>query len=343
MDREDPDDNDVDRVRQAEQIVRIEDKPSGLVAWIVVDRVRSGLVAGGIRRARYADGDAAIAEARKLASRMSLKLAAADLPAGGAKTVILDHDELDVPGAYRALGRRIDELGVAYLCGPDIGTGTQELAYVREETDRVNPGANRPAVRTAEGVEQGIRATLEVMDDPAGIEGSRILVQGYGAVGRSLAARLASAGAIVRVAEVAPAARSRARSEGFELVPAESFPDQACTVFSPCAVSGVITEDTARGIPARAICGSANAPLASRKAVRILHDRGIAYAPDVLVNVGAVAEGVLTWKHGRQPAILGRVDEVIAGIRDRVRDVLETSVQEDTPPDEIVERRWGKP
>lgn len=327
--------------RQPDRIERVEDEDSGLSAWIVIDRTREGLSAGGIRKATYDTAEDAIQEGKRLAARMSLKLAAAGLPAGGAKTVIMDHGDLDVPEAYRALGRRIDELDPPYLCGPDVGTGREELEHVRAVTDRVNPGANDPAERTAAGVVEGIEASLEVLEDVGIVNGSRILVQGFGSVGAALARRLRQRGAMVRVADLDPVARSRARGEDFQLVEPDQVYEQACTVFAPCAVDGVVTEAVAERIPARIVCGSANAPLSSPEAGRILHERGVAYAPDVLVNVGAVAEGVLTWRNGRTKATLEDVDEIIASIGPRVRDVLKASREEDVPPGEIVARRWA--
>lgn len=327
--------------RQPDRIERVEDEASGLSAWIVVDRTREGLSAGGIRRRRYETADEAIEEGKRLAATMSLKLAAAGLPAGGAKTVILDHDELDAPAAYRALGERIDELEVPYLCGPDVGTSEAELEHVRAVTDRVNPGANEPAERTAAGVVEGIEASLQAIEDPGGLPGSRVFVQGFGSVGSALARRLRRREASVRVADLDPLARSRARGEDFQLIEPDQVYEQASTVFAPCAVSGVVTEAVAERIPTRIVCGSANAPLASPEAGRILHERGIAYAPDVLVNVGAVAEGVLTWRHGRTKVTLDEVDRVVESIGSRVREVLEASRDEDVPPGEIVARRWA--
>jgi len=327
--------------RQPDRIERVEDEASGLSAWIVIDRSREGLSAGGIRRRDYASAEEAIAEGKRLAARMSLKLAAAGLPAGGAKTVVLDHDDLDEAEAYRALGRRIDELDPPYLCGPDMGTGEEQLAHVREVTDRVNPGANDPAERTAAGVVQGIQASLAAVEDDGGLPGSRVLVQGFGNVGAALARRLRQRQASVRVADLDPVSRSRARGERFELVDPDQVYEQPSTVFAPCAVSGVVTEAVARRIPTRVVCGSANGPLASEEAGQVLHDRGVAYAPDVLVNVGAVAEGVLTWRNGRTKATLDEVDEIIEAVGPRVRDVLEASREEDVPPGEIVARRWA--
>lgn len=322
-------------------MIEVEDEDAGLSGWIVIDRVSDGLAAGGIRRYDYASPQEALEEAHRLARAMSVKLASAGLPAGGAKTVILDSEELDVPAAYRALGHRIDEIEPPYLCGPDVGTSETELAYVRETTDRVNPRANEPAERTAAGVLEGIKAALETIEDRVRLDGSRAVVQGFGGVGAALSRRLRREGAMVRVADVDPEARRRAREAGFSVLDPHQVYEEACTVFAPCAVGGVVTEDVAAHIPARIVCGSANEPLASEAAGRMLHERGIAYAPDTLVNVGAVAEGVLTWREGRSKAVLDRVDEVIAGVRDRVKDVLEASREENLPPDEILTRRWG--
>ena len=86
------------------------DDAVGLRAFVVVDSTRRGPAFGGIRRARHADLGAARAEACALARAMTLKCALAGLPAGGAKTVLVDHDGLDRVGTYTALADAIEAL-----------------------------------------------------------------------------------------------------------------------------------------------------------------------------------------------------------------------------------------
>ena len=60
-------------------------------------------------------------------------------------------------------------------------------------------------------------------------------------------------------------------------------------VFSPCAVGGVLNTDTIPRIKARIVCGSANNQLADDdRDARMLHEAGVLYAPDFVVNAGGL-------------------------------------------------------
>jgi len=324
-----------------ERVVEVTDEDAGLEAYIAIDSVREELTAGGIRRARYPDAEAAREEAAGLARAMTLKCRAAEVPSGGAKTVVVDRDDLDVEAAYRALGEAIDDLEPAYLGGPDLGTGPDEIAHVREVTDRVNPEANEPGRSTAVGVLAGVQAAREATAGTPSPSGARVLVQGYGAVGRRVARGLLDQGAIVLVAETDDEARQRAEETGLTTVDPDAWHEQDVDVVAPCATGGVVTEEVAEQLDADAVCGSANNPLAGERAAEVLHERGIVYAPDVIVNGGAIVEGVLTWREGRSKRTLDQVQRRLAGVYERTLDVLETADREDVPPTSVVRRRWG--
>lgn len=323
------------------RVIEVTDDASGLEATIVVDSVREDLAAGGIRRASYPDREAAEQQARRLARAMTLKCRAADLPSGGAKTVVRDTDELDLEAAYRRLGEAIDELEPPYLCGPDLGTGPDELAHVRKVTDRVNPASNAPARATAVGVLAGLQAALETATGTPSASGRRALVQGYGSVGRKVAHGLLDQGAKVLVTDTDDEARAAAEDAGLTTVDPESWATMEADVLLPCATGGVLTPEAARTLEADAVCGSANNPLSSPKAGEILHERGIVYAPDVLVNAGAIVEGVLTWREGDNQRVRDEVDRTISSIYERTIGVLEAARLEDIPPETVVQRRWG--
>lgn len=326
---------------QPERVLEVRDEESGLEAWIAVDEVEDGLAAGGIRRAAYESREEAIAEAKRLARAMTLKCRAAELPSGGAKTVIRDHDDLDLERAYRVLGRQIDRMDPAYLCGPDVGTGPEELAYVREETGRVNPPGNQPARATAVGVLSGIQAVLWALEGDPTVEGRRFLVQGYGSVGSFVANGLADQGGMVIVAETDDDARQQADDAGFTTIEPQGWVDASVDVLVPCAIGGLLTAERAERLAANGVCGSANNPLASRKAAEILHDRNVQYAPDVVVNGGAIVEGVLTWREGDSQRVQDQIDRRLSQVYDRARSVLEQAAPEDVPPDQVVLHRWG--
>lgn len=321
-----------DRGHPGHEVIELDEPGIGLEGALVIDTLVDGQAAGGIRRTSYPSRSALLEEARSLARAMSLKCALADLPAGGAKTVIRQVEGLETEAAYEVVARTVDALDGAYLCGPDIGTGAAELETVRRVTEHVNPRGNEPARRTAQGVLAGIRGVLSAIDDPAGLEGSRFVVQGHGSVGSKVAEGLATAGGEVLVAEVDPDARQAAQAAGHRVIEPAAATSTPCTVFVPCALGGILTRDVAASIPARGICGSANDQLAEATVADVLHQRGVAYAPDLAVNAGAVIEGVLTARHGRTQRVLASLEDRIERIETRVVDLLERSRQEDRSP-----------
>ena len=256
--------------------------------------------------------DAAIEDATSLAGQMTVKTRFAGLPAGGGKSVILDVPGVDWEAAYAALGEAVTQLEGRYFCGPDVGTGETELSWLRRTTRFCNSPANDASEATARGVLAGIRACNRFL----GLETPTTVIQGLGRVGSRVAAGLA--GCELTVSDVNPEA-----VVGFERVVA---PDVAvttpCELLSPCAVGPVVTLENVGALRCRVICGSANTQLADPALADRLAARGILYAPDFVVNAGAVIEGVIVLFDGGDSA-RARSHEAIDAIEERLLAVFE--------------------
>ena len=278
--------------------IAVQDRRCGLRAIIVLHSLARGPAFGGVRRFAYANEEAGLRDARALAEAMSLKCALAGLAAGGGKTIIFDHPGLAVDVAYASLGRAIEELGGSYVCGPDIGTGPEQLAALRQGTRWVNPALNDASRSTALGVLAGLRGLVRVVFGGEALAGRRYVIEGLGGVGLALAAALVEAGGSVAGWDPSAGARARARALGVELLEQTQLPITPCDVFMPCALGGSLTRSSCERGPWRAVCGSANNQFADPAAAEILHMRGIAWAPDFVVNAGAVIEGVVSVEGG---------------------------------------------
>ena len=294
---------------------------------IVIDSLARGPAFGGIRRVAYADEAAGIADAHRLAAAMTRKCALAELPAGGAKTVIFDGPELDRDGAYARVGELVEGLAGDYVCGPDVGTGEAELALVRAHTRWVNPATNDASRATAAGVLAGLRGLSRALFGDEQLGGRSYVVQGLGGVGAALASALVSAGGDVRGWDPDPGARARAEAIGVTIIPESALFCTACDVFVPCALGQILSVERCRVGPWRAVCGAANNQLADPVVARILDQRGIVWAPDFAVNAGAVIEGVETVL-GDPAGARARVDAGIEAIAGRVAGILEQAAAE---------------
>lgn len=310
-----------------EEVVAVHDRASNLRGFLGIHDTSSGPAFGGIRRWNYLDEDRALRDCLRLSRAMSHKCAIAGLPAGGAKLVVLDRHDLQVEDAYRAIGDLVERLGGRFYTGPDVGTGDAELARVAERTRFVtDPGPAGPgelAEATAEGVFRGIEAALVHLDGQVDWGRRQVVVQGLGEVGSGLARRLVEHGARVRATEIDPG-RALAVQERLDLElldPSTEF-DVPCDVFAPCALGGILHDLTLTRIRARIVAGAANNVLARALHADRLHQAGVFYVPDFVINAGALVRGALFHLEGRLepvPAIGTRIGRTATGLFERAR------------------------
>jgi leucine dehydrogenase len=121
-----------------EQLVMCSDPVVGLKAIIAIHDTTLGPAAGGLRIWPYQTEEEAIRDVLRLARTMTYKAAAADLPLGGGKAVIIANPRTQKNEALlRAFGRFVDTLGGRYLTGPDLGSTSTDMEYLRLETAHV--------------------------------------------------------------------------------------------------------------------------------------------------------------------------------------------------------------
>jgi leucine dehydrogenase len=278
-----------------EQLTLCSDRDSGLRAVIAIDDSTLGPGLGGVRWRSYASDQAAVDEVRRLARVMTLKNACADLPYGGAKSVILKNnrgtDDLEVDAnrqaQLRAFGRFVGRLGGAYIPGVDMGTSVADLATIGSVAHEVSCDHEDPSPWTALGVFAGIEAALTC----AGIllPDAHVVVQGAGHVGADLVRRLSGAGCRVSLADVdSDRARAVAQEYGCRVIRPQSAVTTECDVLAPCATARVIDHHIVDDLQCRIVAGGANDILATHDVARMLARRGIVYVPDFVINAGGV-------------------------------------------------------
>jgi leucine dehydrogenase len=276
---------------ETEQLTLCSDRESGLRAVIAIDDSTLGPGLGGVRWQHYANEAEAVDEARRLARVMTLKNACADLPYGGAKSVIL-RGEFPVSdqvrqAQLRAFGRFLGRLGGAYIPGVDMGTSVADLAVIGSVAHEVSCDHEDPSPWTALGVFAGIVAALSV----AGIATSdaHVAVQGAGHVGADLVRRLREAGCRVSLADVDPVWAAEVALEfGCEVVSPEDVITTTCDVLAPCATARVIDHGNVGLLRCGIVAGGANDILAHHDVALMLARRDIAYVPDFVINAGGV-------------------------------------------------------
>jgi len=312
-----------------EQLVLCEDRGVPLRAVIAIDDTTLGPSLGGVRWKAYPSDATAVMECRRLARAMTLKHAAAGLPYGGGKAVVLEDGEVrDRDEVMRAFGRFVARLGGAYIPGVDMGTTVSDLKVIGEVAPDVACDDEDPSPWTALGVYAGIRAATEAVEGRS-LHGVRVAVQGVGAVGAALARLLAGDGARLLVSDVDEARAVAVADEvGGEVVTLDEIVEADVDVLAPCAVARVIDRSTVGRLRCRIVAGAANDVLAEPERAADLQQAGVSYVPDFLINAGGVIH-----IHGlRAGWSEDRLRDEVLGIGDRVHAVLRDAGERATTP-----------
>ncbi len=310
---------------------------------------------GGVRYSPDVNED----EVRALAALMTFKCAIVEVPFGGAKGGIrIDRNKYSRGELERITRRYTFELSKKNFIGPgvdvpapDFGTGAQEMAWIadtyqtliRNEIDALACVTGKPVpfggIRgrqeaTGLGVCYGIREACSVVEDmralglAPGLEGKRVIVQGFGNVGYHAAKFLEQNGAvIVGIAEIdgailCPAGlrvddvlQHRAQHGTIVGFPgAETLPNSLealevpCDILVPAALENVITTENEPRIRAKIIAEAANGPVTAEASER-LWQRGLLLIPDTYLNAGGVTVSYFEWLKNLSHVRFGRLEK----------------------------------
>ncbi len=340
-----------DRASGHEQVAFCQDAASGLRAIVAIYSTALGPALGGTRFYPYASEADALEDVLNLSKAMAYKNALAGLDHGGGKAVIIgDPATAKNEVLLRAYGRFVEGLGGRYITACDVGTYVEDMDVVARECSHVtgrspaNGGAGDSSVLTAFGVYQGMLAAARYKWDADGLAGRRIGVAGVGKVGRHLVEHAVDEKADVVVTDISPDAIEwvRERHPDVEVVADNDAMVRAeLDIYAPCALGGVLDDATAEVLQAAIVCGGANNQLAHDRVDNRLHERGILYCPDYLVNAGGVIQ-VSDELHGFS---FERAKAKTTRIHDAMLAVLHTAEAEDVTPveaaDRLAERRMA--
>ena len=292
-----------------------------------------GPTKGGIR---YSP-DVNFGEVTALAMLMSWKCAIVGLPYGGAKGgVAIDPNPLSRAEKQRLTRRYTAEIlpiiGVDKdIPAPDMGTDEQTMAWIMDTYSNF-VGSAQPGIVTGKPVSIGGsitrreatgRGAMAIAKEAStkinlDFENSRIVVQGFGNVGKYAALDAYERGAKViavndvnggvinekgiNIPELFKYVSKNSSVVGFdgaEDLGNAKILEIPCEILIPAAVGGVITSKNANKIDTKILLEGANSPT-TVKAHKILEDRGILVIPDVIANAGGVTASYFEWVQDTQ-------------------------------------------
>jgi leucine dehydrogenase len=280
-----------------EEIHFITNDECGLRAIIAVHSTHLGPAAGGCRVWHYADEGEALTDALRLSRGMSYKNAMAGLPLGGGKAVILaGKDRHKSPEMLHAFGKAVEHLGGRYVTAEDVGMSVTDMIEVHRTTKFVAGLPNStgdvggdPGPHTSLGVFLGLKAAVKRGLGKETLDGLHIAMQGAGSVATGVALHACTEGARISIADVDQAkAQKLADAVDGTVVAPEDILTLEADVFSPNALGAILTEQSIAALRVPVVAGGANNQLATPEDGQRLHQRGILYAPDYVINAGGI-------------------------------------------------------
>jgi len=322
--------------REHEQIVMCSQPDAGLKAIIAVHNTSLGPALGGVRMWPYESEKDAIRDVLRLSRGMTYKAAISGLNLGGGKAVIIGDPHKDKTEAlFRTFGRYVDSLGGRYITAEDVGIEVQDMEWVFSETKYVTGipkelgGSGDPSPITAYGVYMGMKACVRKAYGTDSLEGIRVAIQGAGHVASHLADYISKEGAKIYITDIySDKAEETAKKTGAEVVDPDDIYNVDAEIFSPCALGGILNDDTIPNFKCDIIAGAANNVLdIEERHGEMLLERGILYAPDYVINAGGLinVSGELEGYNEK------RAHQKASRIYDTILDILNYSEDNNTP------------
>jgi leucine dehydrogenase len=276
-----------------EQVVFCSEPSCGYKGIIAIHNTTLGPALGGTRFWSYASDEEALIDVLRLSKGMTYKAAVAGLNLGGGKSVIIgDPKTSRREMIFRAHGRFVETLKGRYITAEDVGTSVDDMEFVHMETEHVTGRAGTsgdPSPVTAYGTYRGIKAAAKAKFGDDNLRGKVVSVQGLGHVGYHLCNHLVLEGASLIVTDIDPERVQRVVDEfNVEAVSPDAIYGVEADIYAPCALGAVVNDKTIDQFQVQVIAGAANNVLAEGRHGEMLHERGILYAPDYVINAGGL-------------------------------------------------------
>ncbi|WP_299007337.1 Glu/Leu/Phe/Val dehydrogenase [uncultured Tenacibaculum sp.] len=280
-----------------EQIVFCNDEDTGLKAIIGIHNTTLGPALGGTRMWQYKSEWEALNDVLRLSRGMTYKSAVTGLNLGGGKAVIIGDAKTQKNDALmRKFGEFVNSLSGKYITAEDVGMETRDMDIIREVTPHVTGvseaigGSGNPSPVTAYGVYMGMKAAAKYKFGTENLDGKKVLVQGVGHVGETLVKHITDEGAQVILNDINEARLEElSKKYGAKVVLGNDIFGLDLDIYAPCALGATLNDESIAQLKAQVVAGAANNQLANElKHGTMLKERGIAYAPDFLINAGGI-------------------------------------------------------
>jgi glutamate dehydrogenase (NAD(P)+) len=332
------------------RVVHVSEPSVGLRGVLVIDNVARGPAVGGLRMA----ADVSVDECMRLARAMTLKNSAAGLAHGGGKSILWGDPRMPRENKERLIRAMAHALRYEqdYIFGPDMGTDEGCMAWIKDEIGRsVGLPASLGGIpldeigATGWGLSHAAEVATRHCD--VALDGARMVVQGFGAVGKHAARFLHQKGVrliaasdthgtvhepagldVAQLIDLKQAGKSVCDYQRGKKLDRDAVIDIECDIWIPAARPDVIREDNVGRLRTKLVLEGANIPC-SPGAEQALHDRGVLVVPDFIANAGGVICAAMEYGGATESQAFQAIEDKI---RSNVEAVLRDAAAARTPP-----------
>ena len=264
-----------------EKVFYYEDDRVGIKSLVAIHDSSKGPAIGGCRFKEYDSFEDGLNDVLRLSRGMTHKNNVAQIPFGGGKAIIFKETNKS-NHLLKSYANFLNLLEGQYISAEDIGISLGDIRFVKKYTEFVFDNID-PGPYTAKGIYYVIREAIDFcFSEP--LTDKKISIQGAGSVGKKLAEHLANDGAKVFISDIDKSKLEKIDNPNIYCIDdAFSFD---CDVFSPCALGAIFNKSSIKSLNCKIIAGGANNQLQDSSIANDLHDRGIIYIPDILINSG---------------------------------------------------------
>ncbi|WP_347338388.1 Leu/Phe/Val dehydrogenase [Tumebacillus amylolyticus] len=338
-----------------EQIHFFQHRGTNLKAIVAIHNTVMGPALGGCRMRPYADEQEALFDVLRLSRGMTYKCGVADVDNGGGKSVLIGDPHTDkTPEMFRAFGRFVEGLGGRFYTGTDVGTTPQDFVHSQRESSRFvglpleYGGSGNTAIPTALGIFQGIRATARELWGHEDLTGKTFAVQGVGKVGALVVDHLVKAGGLVYITDVYQpfldaVVDATPTAHMLGVVSPNDIYGLEVDMFIPCALGAILNDETIPNLNCKAVVGSANNQMLDpERHGAMLHERGILFAPDYLVNAGGLIQVADEMKGYVPERVLAKTNSIYEMLLQIYKHSKEQNIPTWLAADSLVEERIAR-
>lgn len=321
-------------------VVELNNPKAKLKGYIAIHRKKKFPSFGATRFWDYKSKKKALEDVLRLSKLMSYKCAMAGLPYGGAKAVIIrPKGKFDMEKLLEAYAEELNKLDGKFVTGTDVGLSVSDLHNLKKHTEHLVGFSSNPEEATAIGIANSLSTSLNYLYRNNDYSKYSFAIQGVGKVGGELLNILVSNGAKnIYIADIDKKKIKEIKNKYpfVKCVSPNKIYSQKVDVYCPCALSGALNGETIKKLKCKIIVGSANNQLENKLIGAKLHEQGILYTPDYIVNSGGLISVVDEFRHGKSNK--ERLLKDINKISTKLKKILEESNKKNTPPVLIAEK-----